>query len=228
MNNKFRIPKATAKRLPLYYRYLLLLNDEGKDKVSSTELAEAVQVDSASIRRDFSYFGALGKRGYGYDVKNLLSFFKKILNQDTLTNVALVGVGNLGHALLNYNFKRSNNIRISCAFDINPEITGKITQGVPVYSMDEMKQQIADQQIRIAILTVPQDTAQKTADEMIEAGIKGIMNFTPIRLSAPNGIRIQNVDLATELQTLIYFLDSDEMIKKQLEERKKNMDNTNK
>ncbi len=228
MNNKFRIPKATAKRLPLYYRYLLLLNDEGKDKVSSTELAEAVQVDSASIRRDFSYFGALGKRGYGYDVKNLLSFFKKILNQDTLTNVALVGVGNLGHALLNYNFKRSNNIRISCAFDINPEITGKITQGVPVYSMDEMKQQIADQQIRIAILTVPQDTAQKTADEMIEAGIKGIMNFTPIRLSAPNGVRIQNVDLATELQTLIYFLDSDEMIKKQLEERKKAMDNTNK
>lgn len=228
MNNKFRIPKATAKRLPLYYRYLLLLNDEGKDKVSSTELAEAVQVDSASIRRDFSYFGALGKRGYGYDVKNLLSFFKKILNQDTLTNVALVGVGNLGHALLNYNFKRSNNIRISCAFDINPEITGKITQGVPVYSMDEMKQQIADQQIRIAILTVPQATAQKTADEMIEAGIKGIMNFTPIRLSAPNGVRIQNVDLATELQTLIYFLDSDELIKKQLEERKKAMNNTNK
>ncbi|MCH3984118.1 MAG: redox-sensing transcriptional repressor Rex [Lactobacillus delbrueckii] len=228
MNNKFRIPKATAKRLPLYYRYLLLLNDEGKDKVSSTELAEAVQVDSASIRRDFSYFGALGKRGYGYDVKNLLSFFKKILNQDTLTNVALVGVGNLGHALLNYNFKRSNNIRISCAFDINPKITGKITQGVPVYSMDEMKQQIADQQIRIAILTVPQATAQKTADEMIEAGIKGIMNFTPIRLSAPNGVRIQNVDLATELQTLIYFLDSDEMIKKQLEERKKAMNNTNK
>ena len=228
MNNKFRIPKATAKRLPLYYRYLLLLNDEGKDKVSSTELAEAVQVDSASIRRDFSYFGALGKRGYGYDVKNLLSFFKKILNQDTLTNVALVGVGNLGHALLNYNFKRSNNIRISCAFDINPKITGKITQGVPVYSMDEMKQQIADQQIRIAILTVPQATAQNTADEMIEAGIKGIMNFTPIRLSAPNGVRIQNVDLATELQTLIYFLDSDEMIKKQLEERKKAMNNTNK
>lgn len=228
MNNKFRIPKATARRLPLYYRYLLLLNDEGKDKVSSTELAEAVQVDSASIRRDFSYFGALGKRGYGYDVKNLLSFFKKILNQDTLTNVALVGVGNLGHALLNYNFKRSNNIRISCAFDINPEITGKITQGVPVYSMDEMKQQIADQQIRIAILTVPQATAQNTADEMIEAGIKGIMNFTPIRLSAPNGVRIQNVDLATELQTLIYFLDSDELIKKQLEERKKAMNNANK
>lgn len=205
-----KIPKATARRLPLYYRYLILLNEEGKDKVSSSELSEAVQVDSASIRRDFSYFGALGKRGYGYDVKNLLNFFKKILNQDTLTNVALVGVGNLGHALLNYNFKRSNNIRISCAFDINPKITGKILSGVPVYSMADMKQQISDQQITTAILTVPQENAQKTANKMIEAGIKGIMNFTPIRLYAPADVRIQNIDLATELQTLIYFLESEE------------------
>lgn len=207
--DKVKIPKATAKRLPLYYRYLILLNDEGKEKVSSTELAEAVQVDSASIRRDFSYFGALGKRGYGYDVKDLLNFFRKILNQDTLTNVALVGVGNLGHALLNYNFKRSNNIRISCAFDIDPTITGRILSGVPVYDLSEMKQQLKDQQISVAILSVPQTNAQKTADEMIEAGIKAIMNFTPIRLSTPSNVRVQNVDLATELQTLIYFLDSE-------------------
>ena len=206
---KIKIPKATAKRLPLYYRYLLILNEEGKDKVSSTELSEAVQVDSASIRRDFSYFGALGKRGYGYDVKSLLNFFKKILNQDTLTNVALVGVGNLGRALLNYNFKRSNNIRISCAFDINEEITGHILSGVPVYNMDELKKQLSDQQISIAILTVPSSEAQRTTNEMVEAGIKGIMNFTPIRLSAPADVRVQNVDLATELQTLIYFLDSE-------------------
>ncbi|NRO50995.1 Redox-sensing transcriptional repressor Rex [Lactobacillus helveticus] len=185
------------------------MNEEGKDKVSSTELSEAVQVDSASIRRDFSYFGALGKRGYGYDVKNLLSFFKKILNQDTLTNVALVGVGNLGRALLNYNFKRSNNIRISCAFDINKEITGRILSGVPVYDMKDLKQQLSDQQISIAILTVPSTPAQKTTDEMVDAGVKGIMNFTPIRLSAPASVRVQNVDLATELQTLIYFLDSE-------------------
>ena len=207
--DEIKIPKATARRLPLYYRYLIFLNDEGKEKVSSTELAEAVQVDSASIRRDFSYFGALGKRGYGYDVKNLLNFFKKILNQDTLTNVALVGVGNMGHALLNYNFKRTNNIRISAAFDINPEITGTIMSGVPVYDMSEMKKQLREQQITIAILYVPQTAAQKTANEMFDAGIKGIMNFTPLRLSAPSSVRVQNVDLATELQTLIYFLDSD-------------------
>ena len=89
------IPKATARRLPLYYRYLRMLHDTGKNKVSSTELSEAVQVDSATIRRDFSYFGELGKRGYGYDVENLMNFFAKTLNEDELTNVALIGVGNL-------------------------------------------------------------------------------------------------------------------------------------
>ena len=172
-------------------------------------IAHSTGTNVLSIRRDFSYFGALGKRGYGYDVKNLLMFFKKILNQDTLTNVALVGVGNLGRALLNYNFKRSNNIRISCAFDINKEITGRILSGVPVYDMDDLKKQLSDQQISIAILTVPSSAAQHTTDEMVEAGIKGIMNFTPIRLSAPASVRVQNVDLATELQTLIYFLNSD-------------------
>ena len=101
------IPKATAKRLPIYYRYLNMLSDSGKKRVSSNELAEAVKVDSATIRRDFSYFGALGKRGYGYDVENLLEFFKKTLNQDKLTNVALIGVGNLGHALLNFKDRKS-------------------------------------------------------------------------------------------------------------------------
>ena len=131
------------------------------------------------------------------------------MNQDTLTNVALVGVGNLGRALLNYNFKRSNNIRISCAFDINKDITGKILSGVPVYDMSELKKQLSDQQISIAILTVPSSSAQVTTNEMVEAGVKGIMNFTPIRLSAPSTVRVQNVDLATELQTLIYFLDSE-------------------
>lgn len=202
------IPRATAKRLPLYYRYLNFLNNSGKTKISSTGLSEAVKVDSATIRRDFSYFGALGKRGYGYDVASLLDFFKKTLNQDRLTNVALIGVGNLGHALLNYNFKQTNNIRISAAFDVKPEMIGTIQTGVPVYSMDEMAEQLKNQQIEIVILTVPIDEAQEVTDELVVAGIKGIMNFTPIRISVPSNVRIQNVDLAKELQTLIYFLDN--------------------
>ena len=161
---------------------------------------------SSQFRNNQDQF-ALGKRGYGYDVVDLLNFFKKILNQDRLTNVGLVGVGNLGHALLNYNFRQANNIRISAGFDINPELAGTIQSGVPIYPMDEMIKQIKDQQIEIVILTVPIDAAQHITDDLVKAGIKGIMNFTPIRISVPSYVRVQNVDLATELQTLIYFLE---------------------
>ena len=203
------IPKATARRLPIYHRYLRFLHNAGKKRVSSTELSEAVKVDSATIRRDFSYFGALGKRGYGYDVEYLLDFFSKTLNQDRLTNVALIGVGNLGHALLNYNFHVSNNVRISAAFDVNEDIVGKILSGVPVYPMTDMVDQLRIQQIDVAILTVPQEVAQDATNRLTEAGVRGIMNFTPIRLSVPENVRVQNVDLTNELQTLIYFLDND-------------------
>ncbi|MGY3765640.1 redox-sensing transcriptional repressor Rex [Vagococcus vulneris] len=200
------IPKATAKRLPLYYRYLKFLFDSGKQKVSSTELSDAVKVDSATIRRDFSYFGELGKRGYGYDVESLMNFFGKTLNEDTLTNVALVGVGNLGHALLNYRFHQSDSIRISAAFDVNPDIVGRILDGVPVYSSDDMIEQIKAQHIDVAILTVPLEVAQQNVDKLVDAGIKGIMNFTPVRINTPDNVMIQNVDLTNEMQTLIYFL----------------------
>ena len=209
MSSTNEIPKATARRLPIYHRYLRYLHNAGKTRISSTELSEAVKVDSATIRRDFSYFGALGKRGYGYDVEYLLDFFSKTLNQARLTNVALIGVGNLGHALLNYNFHLSNNVRISCAFDVNEDLVGKIVSGVPVYPMNEMVEQLRIQQIDVAILTVPQSVAQEVANDMVGAGVKGFMNFTPIRLSVPEDVRVQNVDLTNELQTLIYFLDNE-------------------
>lgn len=202
------IPKATARRLPIYHRYLRFLHDAGKRRISSTELSEAVKVDSATIRRDFSYFGALGKRGYGYDVEYLLDFFGQKLNQDRLKNVALVGVGNLGQALLNYNFSQSNNVRISAGFDVSTDVVGRIVSGVPVYSMNEMVEQLKIQQIELVILTVPQEQAQDIADLLVEAKVKGILNFTPIRLSVPKDVRVQNVDLTNELQTLIYFLDN--------------------
>ncbi|MCL8496261.1 redox-sensing transcriptional repressor Rex [Apilactobacillus sp. F1] len=203
------IPKATARRLPLYYRYLRMLHDTGKNKVSSTELSEAVQVDSATIRRDFSYFGDLGKRGYGYDVENLMNFFAKTLNEDELTNVALIGVGNLGSALLKYKFHQSNSIRVSCAFDVNEDIVGRIVDGIPVYPMEDMMEQIRVQQIEVAILTIPARKAQEVVNKLAEAGVKGILNFTAARLVAPPEVLIQNVDLTNELQTLIYFLHHD-------------------
>ncbi|MGO2629050.1 MAG: redox-sensing transcriptional repressor Rex, partial [Enterococcus italicus] len=192
------------------YRYLRILNNAGKKKVSSTELSEAVQVDSATIRRDFSYFGELGKRGYGYDVQDLMQFFAKTLNDDQMTNVALVGVGNLGSALLKYKFHQSNSIRVSAAFDVNDDIVGRIVDGIPVYPMSDMKEQIEIQQIDIAILTVPAQKSQDVVNTLVDAGIKGILNFTPARITAPEGVLIQNVDLTNELQTLIYFLHSNE------------------
>ncbi|EFR30745.1 redox-sensing transcriptional repressor Rex [Eremococcus coleocola] len=202
------IPRATALRLPIYHRYLRFLQNSGKKRVSSTELSEAVKVDSATIRRDFSYFGALGKRGYGYDVDYLIDFFTRILNQDRLTSVGLVGVGNLGNALLNYNFRKNHNIRISAGFDINPEIVGTIHSGVPIYAMDELEQQIQDQQIEIMIVTVPQEYAQDVVGRLVTSGIKGILNFTPLRFQVPENVVVQNVDLTNELQTLIYFIDN--------------------
>ena len=202
------IPRATAKRLPIYYRYLKLLLDAGTTRVSSNELSDAVKFDAATIRRDFSYFGALGKRGYGYDVKALMTFFGEILNQDTLASVALVGVGNLGQALLNFNFHQSSNARISAAFDINEDIVNTIQAGVPDYSLDALEKQISDQRIDVAILTVPAPVAQDLANRLAKAGVHGILNFTPLRLDVPSDVRVQNVDLTNELQTLLYFINN--------------------
>ena len=206
-----KIPRATAKRLPVYYRYLNVLLNANKHRVSSTELSEAVQVDSATIRRDFSYFGELGKRGYGYDVEKLLNFFKGILKQDKLTSVALVGVGSLGSALMNYNFHQSTNLRISAAFDPKESLANTVKSGIPVYPVEDMKKQIKEQQIDAVILMVPGSVSQAVTDQLVEAGVHGILNFTPVRLSVPKDVQVQNIDLTNEMQTLIYFIESNKV-----------------
>ncbi|MDF2035592.1 redox-sensing transcriptional repressor Rex [Cytobacillus oceanisediminis] len=205
-NEPIKIPQATAKRLPLYYRFLKNLHSSGKQRVSSAELSEAVKVDSATIRRDFSYFGALGKKGYGYNVNYLLSFFRKTLDQDELTKVALVGVGNLGTAFLNYNFLKNNNTKIEVAFDVDESKVGTKIGDVPVHHMDDLEEVIVKNNIHVAILTVPAPPAQAITDRMVNAKIKGILNFTPARLTVPASIRIHHIDLAVELQSLVYFL----------------------
>jgi redox-sensing transcriptional repressor len=205
-NEPIKIPQATAKRLPLYYRFLKNLHSSGKQRVSSAELSEAVKVDSATIRRDFSYFGALGKKGYGYNVNYLLGFFRKTLDQDELTKVALVGVGNLGTAFLNYNFLKNNNTKIEVAFDVDKSKVGTKIGEVAVHHMDDLEEVIVKNNIQVAILTVPAPPAQTITDRMVNAKIKGILNFTPARLTVPSSIRIHHIDLAVELQSLVYFL----------------------
>lgn len=200
-----KIPQATAKRLPLYYRFLENLQASGKHRVSSSELSEAVKVDSATIRRDFSYFGALGKKGYGYNVNYLLSFFRKTLDQDEVTKVTLIGVGNLGTAFLHYNFSKNNSTKIEMAFDVDEGKVGTELGNVPIYHLNDLEKRL-DSSVSVAILTVPSAVAQKVADRLVNCGVKGILNFTPARLTVPKNVRVHHIDLSVELQSLIYFL----------------------
>lgn len=203
-----KIPQATARRLPIYYRFLQHLSSSGKKRISSKELSEAVQIDSATIRKDFSFLGALGRKGYGYDVENLLSFFKEKLDQNELTKVMLIGVGNLGTALLNYNFLKNNNTRIVKAYDVDPNKLGQVIAGTPVLPMEQLETD-DHEGIQAAILTVPAEAAQTVADKLVLTGISGILNFTPVRLSLSDSIRVHHIDLAVELQAFIYFLKND-------------------
>ncbi|WP_078543034.1 redox-sensing transcriptional repressor Rex [Litchfieldia alkalitelluris] len=204
-DNQSKIPQATAKRLPLYYRFIKNLHASGKQRVSSAELSDAVKVDSATIRRDFSYFGALGKKGYGYNVNYLLSFFRKTLDQDETTKVALIGVGNLGTAFLNYNFSKNNNTKIDLAFDVDESKIGTMIGGVPVYHLDHLEEQLPED-VTVAILTIPASVAQTVTDRLVNKGVKGILNFTPARINVPDTLRVHHIDLAVELQSLVYFL----------------------
>ncbi|MDO4680737.1 MAG: redox-sensing transcriptional repressor Rex [Aerococcus sp.] len=200
------VPRATARRLPLYYRYLRAFSNMGKNRISSSELSDAVKIDSATIRRDFSHFGALGKRGYGYDVEVLLDFFRKQLYQDRLITVGLVGAGNLGNALMHYNFKKSNNVRIGAAFDVNESIVGTVQNGVPIYPMHDLVEILQDMEIKIVILAIPEEAVAAVTEELEKTNIEGILNFTTMRLHVKENIFVQNVDLANELQTLIYYI----------------------
>ncbi|MGN7388569.1 redox-sensing transcriptional repressor Rex [Sporosarcina sp. SAFN-015] len=205
-----RVPQATSKRLPLYYRFLQNFANAGKKRVSSSELSEAMKVDAATIRRDFSHFGALGRKGYGYDVNDLLLFFRRALDQDEETDVALIGVGSLGNAFLKYNFQKNHNTRIVVAFDPKAPKEGKMVSNIPVFHPDMMEEKIKELGIQLVILTVPTRAAQEIADRMAAIGVKGILNFTPVRLAAPDWMRVHTIDLSVELQTMIYFIKNDE------------------
>ncbi|CAM3291849.1 redox-sensing transcriptional repressor Rex [Sporolactobacillus spathodeae] len=200
-----KVPQATAERLPLYYRSLQHLVSNGKTRISSSEFGKIVQIDSTTIRKDFSYFGALGRKGYGYNTQHLMEFLKKILYQDELSKVILIGVGHLGTALLNHNFRKNNNTQIVRAYDKNPEKTGKTIGGTEIHPMDALRTD-DNSDITAAILTIPADQAQSVAEQAMASGIRGFLNFSPVRLSLPADVYVRHVDMTVELQSLIYFL----------------------
>ena len=202
------IPRATAKRLSLYYRIFKRFNAEKIEKANSKQIAEAIGIDSATVRRDFSYFGELGRRGFGYDVKKLMNFFADLLNDNAITNVMIVGVGNMGRALLHYRFHERNKMKVVMAFDTDdhPEVGSTTSDGIPIYGISQIKEKIQSGNVRTAILTVPSVKAQEVASILVQAGVKGILCFSPVNLSLPKDVVVQYVDLTSELQTLLYFM----------------------
>lgn len=206
MSDQVKIPRATLKRLPLYYRFVSSLKSKGIDRVNSKAISDALQIDSATIRRDFSYFGELGKKGYGYNIDSLLDFFKSELSESDMIKIAIVGVGNLGKALLTYNFSIHDDMTITEAFDVKEDVIGQKIGNVIVKDNDELITTLKKEEIDVVIITTPERVAQKVADELVQAGVKGILNFTPGRINTPSDVQVHQIDLGIELQSLLFFM----------------------
>lgn len=205
LKKNHEIPKATAKRIPLYFRYLKTLDQSGVKRIKSKEFSQMIQIPSATIRRDFSHFGELGRSGYGYDVPYLIEVFSNILNTEIEKRIALIGVGNLGKALVNNNFRRNANLNIVVSFDSNPELIGTKINNILVEDIKNLKEVIKKEGITTVITTVPSNKAQEVIDEAVEVGVTAVLNFAPKRLKVPHNVQVQYIDLTTELQTLIYY-----------------------
>jgi redox-sensing transcriptional repressor len=197
------IPRKTVYRLSLYLRCLGLMVANRESIVSSAALASVAGVQPAQLRRDLAYCGPLGKRGTGYEVIHLRNRLEEILGRASLQPVILTGAGNLGQALLSYKGFAREGFEITAAFDLTPPkpSIGKI----PVYSMKRMSSFVRKNEIRMAILTVPGHSAQQVADELVEAGIHAILNFSTTILHLPETVAVNNVNLAIELENLSYF-----------------------
>lgn len=203
---KSSIPEVVVARLPVYIQKLNQLVREGREIVSSQEMAEHLGVSSAQIRKDLSFFGGFGKQGTGYNVINLLESLRGILNLNQIWEVVLVGVGHLGQALLSYQGFSLNGFEIIMAFDNDPKIIGKTFAGIKVTDVNEMQNHICPRGVPIAILTVPAGNAQEMADQLIRCGVKAILNYAPVTLKVPEGIRLANIDPVLSLQTITYYL----------------------
>lgn len=201
------ISQAVIRRMPIYLRFLNELSMKGITTVSSRDLGQRLDLNPAQIRKDLAYFGDFGRKGIGYDVNYLIEKIKQILKLDQVTHVALVGAGNLGRALCNYNAFLKDNMKIIAIFDNFPDKIGEVINNMTVQSMDELKETVEKYNIKAGIITVPAHEAQHVADLFVEAGVAGILNFAPVILHVPKEIRVHNADFTAELQSLAYYLD---------------------
>ena len=198
------IPEATVARLPVYLRALVTLAEQGTSTCSSEELAAAAGVNSAKLRKDLSYLGSYGTRGVGYDVEYLRYQIARQIGVTQDWPVVIVGIGNLGHALANFSGFRSRGFRVVALLDADPGRHGEEVAGVDVRSFDDLDRIVHEHGVAIGVIATPAAAAQDVADQMVEAGIRSILNFAPIVLAVPEGVDVRKVDLSIELQILAY------------------------
>ncbi len=198
------ISQAVIGRLPRYFRYLGELKDEGIERISSQELSDIMKVTASQIRQDFNNFGGFGQQGYGYKVEYLYEEIGKILGMNQTHNLIIIGAGNLGQALANYmNFERRGFL-FKGMFDNNPALYGKKIRDMEVKPMEELHDFVRENNIDIAVLTIPKTSAVAVAEQLVKDGIKGIWNFAHVDLNVPKEIQVENVHLSDSLMKLTY------------------------
>jgi redox-sensing transcriptional repressor len=198
------LPEATVSRLPEYLRALHHLAEAGRDTVSSEGLASAAGVNSAKLRKDLSHLGSYGTRGVGYDISLLIQQIEQVLGLHHRRAVALVGVGNLGHALAGYAGFGTRGFKITALFDADRARVGERINGLSVWHLENLAEVVAAEEIAIAVIATPVHAAQDVADRLVAAGVTSILNFAPCVLNVPEGVDVRKVDLAIELQILSF------------------------
>lgn len=210
--NKSRSPAEqvsdlTAGRLSVYLRCLTMLEADGVKTVSSGLLAERFHLNAAQIRKDLAYFGEFGVRGVGYYVSGLRTHLRAILGLERPVRVGIIGAGNLGRALADYQGFRSEGFTIVALFDVDPECVGrKSRKGVPILHVDELQKMARAGQVNIAVVAVPADAAQSVVNRAVQSGIRAVLNFSPGTIQVPAGVKLKNVDLTVSLESLSFFL----------------------
>ena len=200
------VPEVVVARLPQYVRILSRLLEEGAKVVSSHQLGGLLQVTPAQIRKDLSYFGRFGKQGRGYDVVHLLERLKEILGLNVQWNVAVVGVGRLGRAILSYPGFTPDGFRLVAACDGDPGVVGEEIAGLKVLPMDQLDRVVREKQISIAIVAVPVDRTQEVIDQLVDCGVQAILNYAPISPQVQRGVRVRNIDPILSLQSMTFYL----------------------
>lgn len=203
---KYDVPDIVISRLPLYVQTLNQLLREGKSVVSSSELGERLKTTPSQIRRDLSYFGGFGKKGSGYDVISLMESLRSILNLNQIWQVALVGVGHVGMALLHYDGFGRKGFEIIAAFDQSPNVIGRKIGGIEVQDVELMEAEICQKHVDIGAITVPAENAQAVADRLVNCGIRAILNYAPVYLEVPKHVQVSNIDPVLKLQKMTYYL----------------------